>query len=64
MVYFHNSLFSKSLNSITFNDIGMIRLNVYLSDEAHDIIAAYQKKYGHKTRDAATDAFILEKGKE
>lgn len=34
------------------------------SEEAHEIIVAYQKKMGHKTRDDAADAFILEKGSE
>jgi hypothetical protein len=40
----------------------MKRLNVFISEEAHEIIAAYQKKMGHKTRDDAANAFILEKG--
>jgi flavoprotein len=42
----------------------MKRLNVYVSEEAHEVIRLYQIKNNHKTRDAAVDAFVLEKGKE
>lgn len=52
----------KSLNSLKLILFCMKRLNVFISEEAHEIIVAYQKKMGHKTRDDAANAFILEKG--
>jgi len=40
----------------------MKRLNVFISEEAHEIIQKYQKEHGLSTRDDAANAFILEKG--
>lgn len=38
----------------------MKRLNVFISEEAHEIIQRYQKEHGISTRDEATDKYILE----
>jgi len=48
----------------TLTAISMKRINAMVSDDAKNVLIDYKNKCGYRTLDEATDAFLIEYGRD